>query len=63
MAGPWVFSHNQALISAVQYGQASINEGKGSIVLLSRFARIEESNSAIDSTQAGSLNWSAASPA
>jgi hypothetical protein len=42
LSGPWLDSHNKALLNAVHYGQAHVNTGKGSIATLNRFASIEE---------------------
>jgi hypothetical protein len=42
LTGPWRVTRNQALLSAMEFGHASLNEGKGSVIMLRSFASIEE---------------------
>lgn len=48
LSGPWHGTRNMALLSALQYGQASVNRGKGRIIILRAFASIEERDLDLD---------------
>jgi hypothetical protein len=42
LSGPWQLTRNLALLSAMQYGQATINRGKDRVITLRTFVSIEE---------------------
>lgn len=44
LSGPWFVTRNLAMLNAVHYGQATVNEGSGAIITLHAFASIEERN-------------------
>lgn len=46
LSGPWLVTRQQALLSAMEYGQASVNTEKGEIITLRGFVSIEERPSA-----------------
>jgi hypothetical protein len=46
LSGPWFVTHNLALLSAMQYGQASIDYENGKVITLKTFASIEERSTA-----------------
>lgn len=62
LSGPWLVTHNLALLNALRYGQASLNRGSGRVITLRHFASIEERSTDGDNASAP-LNCNAASRA